>query len=312
MRGTRVIKFIAFLTVVFILTSFLAKVKRNELNLVEQDLVPTSDEEVDLISLWGHIKTVQTPSTQPVRNEMGFMRGYWARESDMIRIYFSSHAFYKPVDFVCAVSVAGDKYLLSTNDNSSYAERTAEYKPSRVNTILPSCDYHVGKFLFKERESHVLLLERNNLRVLGNISLFWETDHKQKYQVSIVTMVKNFGRYLKEWVVYHKMIGIDHIFIYDDGSTDNSLEVIKPFVDEGFVTWIDFKFAHDNACRKVLGDQRDFYYRYRKLTKYAIHMDADCFLIPYMKGQPSFDLKAKIKELESRPIFKDSKQFIVF
>ncbi len=54
--------------------------------------------------------------------------------------------------------------------------------------------------------------------------------------LAVVAIIKNEEPYLKEWVLFHKLIGVDRFFIYDNGSTDNSLAVLKPFVEDGLVT----------------------------------------------------------------------------
>ena len=59
-------------------------------------------------------------------------------------------------------------------------------------------------------------------------------------QVRICAVSKNEGRYLCEWIFFHQIVGVDHITIYDNGSTDDTLEVLRSFVDSGFVDLIDW------------------------------------------------------------------------
>lgn len=61
--------------------------------------------------------------------------------------------------------------------------------------------------------------------------------------LSVVAIVKNEGRYLREWLEFQRLMGADHVHLYDNGSTDNTDEVSAPFVAEGFVTvipWTSF------------------------------------------------------------------------
>ena len=56
-------------------------------------------------------------------------------------------------------------------------------------------------------------------------------------------MVKDVGPYLCEWIEFQRLMGADQVYVYDNGSTDGSAEVIAAFVAEGFVTvipWITF------------------------------------------------------------------------
>jgi hypothetical protein len=42
--------------------------------------------------------------------------------------------------------------------------------------------------------------------------------------------------FLAEFIAYYQLHGLDHIKLYDDGSTDNSLQEIQPWITSGFVS----------------------------------------------------------------------------
>ncbi|MCV3769073.1 glycosyltransferase family 2 protein [Rhizobium sp. TRM95796] len=50
--------------------------------------------------------------------------------------------------------------------------------------------------------------------------------------VTLVAIAKNEERYLLEWIAYHLAIGYDKIMIYDNESSDNSVQVIKSLTGE--------------------------------------------------------------------------------
>lgn len=54
-------------------------------------------------------------------------------------------------------------------------------------------------------------------------------------KASIVTCVKNEGRYLLEWIAWNRMIGFDDVAIYDNGSTDDTRTLLQPLEMAGFV-----------------------------------------------------------------------------
>lgn len=54
--------------------------------------------------------------------------------------------------------------------------------------------------------------------------------------IAIVTVAKNEGSYIGEWVKFHKAVGIRHFFIYDDASTDDTIEVLKTHLSEDELT----------------------------------------------------------------------------
>lgn len=51
-----------------------------------------------------------------------------------------------------------------------------------------------------------------------------------KFYCSICAIFKNEGTYLREWIEYHLMIGFDHIFLYNNFSTDNYVDIIRPSI----------------------------------------------------------------------------------
>jgi hypothetical protein len=53
--------------------------------------------------------------------------------------------------------------------------------------------------------------------------------------VAACARVRNEGPYLQEWLEFHLLAGIAHFYIFDDASTDNSREVLAPYVAKGIV-----------------------------------------------------------------------------
>lgn len=55
--------------------------------------------------------------------------------------------------------------------------------------------------------------------------------NKFKYYSSLCLLIKNENRYLTEWLDYHNDIGIEHFYIYDNGSAIPVLDTIKEYKD---------------------------------------------------------------------------------
>lgn len=64
---------------------------------------------------------------------------------------------------------------------------------------------------------------------------------KHKYYLSIVACVKNEDLFIQEWIEYYKLMGVEHFFIYDNESTDNTKEKLEPYIKKGIVTYNYFK-----------------------------------------------------------------------
>lgn len=72
------------------------------------------------------------------------------------------------------------------------------------------------------------------------LALFPKEFEKKKYMFCICTCFKNESPNLKEWIEYHKLIGVDHFYLYNNNSNDNFQEVLAPYIAENIVTLIDF------------------------------------------------------------------------
>lgn len=69
--------------------------------------------------------------------------------------------------------------------------------------------------------------------------------------ICVVAIFKNEAPYLQEWIEYHKLIGVDHFFLYNHYSSDHFHKVLEPYIEEGFVELIDIKVGHDNKVRNI-------------------------------------------------------------
>jgi hypothetical protein len=78
------------------------------------------------------------------------------------------------------------------------------------------------------------------------------------FDVSVVAIVKDEEIYLDEWIAYHVSIGVEHFFIFDNNSTDNTRQILRKHITLGLVTLIDWPmrpgqiFAYNYAI-KIFG-----------------------------------------------------------
>jgi hypothetical protein len=55
-------------------------------------------------------------------------------------------------------------------------------------------------------------------------------------KLGVIVIVKNEAPYLEEWLAYHHALGVQHFFIYDNGSTDGLPRLMERWVNHGLVT----------------------------------------------------------------------------
>lgn len=111
----------------------------------------------------------------------------------------------------------------------------------------------------------------------------------KKYNLSICAIFKNETKYLKEWIEYHRLVGVDHFYLYNNNSLDRSAEVLRPYIKQNIVTltsWPDClgNIPDEKAYLWSLSTQISAFENAillrAKETNWMVIVDIDEFLIP--------------------------------
>lgn len=94
-----------------------------------------------------------------------------------------------------------------------------------------------------------------------------------KYKVSLCLIFKNEAKYLREWIEYHKLIGVEHFYLYNNFSDDNFKDILKPYIDSNEVTLIDWPYQYAQ-----IKAYEDAYKRFKDETQWIGFIDADEFV----------------------------------
>jgi hypothetical protein len=131
---------------------------------------------------------------------------------------------------------------------------------------------------------------------------FVPADDGVRFKLAIVAIFKGEDEYLREWIEFHRIVGVEHFFLYDNGDRESSRAILKPYVDVGIVTYIPFADFPEKSMRSKYGKDQ-----FRKLSmqnlaygdcvrKYAKHcdwlakIDLDEFLYPLEPYRPFWKL----------------------
>ena len=103
--------------------------------------------------------------------------------------------------------------------------------------------------------------------------------------LGVVTMFRDEGPYLAEWIEYHLLAGVRRFWLYDNGSTDDGAQVLAPYVARSVVTltpWptIDNPPTRPERIAKQLAAARDGFARASSEVAWVAHIDVDEFLLP--------------------------------
>ena len=76
----------------------------------------------------------------------------------------------------------------------------------------------------------------NSIKLL--IKLHREKTTPTRYFLTICAIAKNEGAYFQEWLEWHKNLGVEKFYIYDNESEDNTREILAPYVELGLVEYV--------------------------------------------------------------------------
>jgi hypothetical protein len=114
--------------------------------------------------------------------------------------------------------------------------------------------------------------------------------------LSIGAMFKNESHIIKEWINHYLLHGVDHFYLIDDGSTDDSVKILQPYIEKGLITLYD-----SSKEPRYRGRQGPIYDKYllqhRNDTEWMEIFDLDEFLYSHTK----MNIKDSLKSLKSLP-----------
>lgn len=113
------------------------------------------------------------------------------------------------------------------------------------------------------------------------------------WTVALCGIVKDEAPYLLEWIAHHRLIGVDHFVLFDNGSSDGTSEILARLAAAGIVDhvpWPDIPHV---------GAQRPAYIaglaRLDGRARWVAFLDADEFLTP-VRGESIGDILADFQD----------------
>lgn len=122
-------------------------------------------------------------------------------------------------------------------------------------------------------------------------------------------MVRNEAPYMAEWIEFHRMMGVNHFFIYDNGSNDGTVELLSSYVDDGLVTlvnWADFLKGWEGVAGTNGRTQKlamlHCIANFGHLVEWMAFIDADEFLFPTTAGSVAEVLR-EYEDIDSLSVY---------
>jgi hypothetical protein len=110
------------------------------------------------------------------------------------------------------------------------------------------------------------------------------------YGLSVGAIFRNEADSIVEWIEHYLFHGVEHFYLIDDDSDDDSCKLIEPYIQKKLVTLFNAKWS------RYLGRQYNMYNHYilplLNESKWLLMLDID----EYMWSKRSIDLKKVLEE----------------
>ncbi len=106
-------------------------------------------------------------------------------------------------------------------------------------------------------------------------------DASYRYNIAICSIFQNEARFLKEWIEFHQLVGVDHFYLYNNLSQDEYQSVLAPYIENGTVELYDWPYkshskktaAYQNCLKNAM-----------TTVKWMAFIDTDEYLLPVQEN----------------------------
>lgn len=116
------------------------------------------------------------------------------------------------------------------------------------------------------------------------------------YEIAVCAMFQNEAPYFKEWLEFHRLIGVEHFYLYNNASTDDYNTVLLPYCHAGLVTIINWPYIATSNWDSI---QQDAYNHALASVQDQVHwlafIDLDEFIMP-LEHSTLLDLLSEYQE----------------
>lgn len=92
--------------------------------------------------------------------------------------------------------------------------------------------------------------------LIGSLASVCLDSKKQfSHYLTVCAIFRDEASFIEEWLEFHQKIGVTHFYLYNDRSADDYMSVLKPWIERGFVTLVDWhgenqKSAYNHCIKK--------------------------------------------------------------
>lgn len=98
---------------------------------------------------------------------------------------------------------------------------------------------------------------------------------EKKYDVSLCAIFRDEADYIKEWIEFHMLVGVEHFYLYNNFSKDGYFEVLREYIEKDIVTLTDWPVKQGQ-----MQAYQDCVDRFSNETKWIGFFDIDEYCVP--------------------------------
>ena len=100
-------------------------------------------------------------------------------------------------------------------------------------------------------------------------------NNKNKSYLAILAIFKNETMIIETWIKHYIWQGVDHIYLIDNDSNDNPLDILQPYIDNGYITLYQLPGKYKQMTHfKYVYEKENL----RENTKWLMNIDVDEYM----------------------------------
>lgn len=147
--------------------------------------------------------------------------------------------------------------------------------------------------------------KKRALRAVNSLDFSRETlpPNDRGDRLAVGAIVKNEARHIEEWLKFHERAGVDQFYIYDDGSTDDTLQIAQSCLSSAQVTVLPWSQRLRSQSQSVAFNNQVFAYghclsNFGKNFRWMTFIDIDEYLVPVSDAS----IKDALRDLRDVPL----------
>lgn len=180
-------------------------------------------------------------------------------------------------------------------DMAALAKHTAAIELDGADVSTPSLKLAAAYYLAKgsPKVAAALLLRAGDAFYFAELQAWRRAqsvwlDRKPEVKLAVVAALKDEAEYLEEWITFHASIGVERFYLYENHSTDGTLDVLKRLS-----RFYDIRLHSFEQHPAQMLAYNDFLRKHGDEVEWAAFIDGDEFIRPVKKAPPLSEILEK-------------------